>query len=374
MQVEFPLNASGEIGFLNEGFWGMNVQPQKYNASFYLLANGPFDAANLTTVNVSLRSNLTEDIWVSQSIKVRDAISDMTYAHLQAELSPEVTAPNSNNSFAITFNGTEVAGKTLYCSLISLIPETYNDRPNGMRKDLAEHIKNLNPRFLRFPGGNNLEGVSISTRWQWNQTIGPLMNRPGRPGNWEYYNTDGFGLLEYLEWTDDMQLERVLGIYAGYSLAVSGAEGSSYPQEAMPEILQSALDELEYCMGDSSTFYGALRAKHGHPEPFSINLLEIGNEDFFSSTYPSRFQYLLDGIKERYPDMTFISTALDENEDYTIAIPPGNNYDFHPYREPSFFLESFDTFDNWQAAKNLTDVTISVLEYSVVQVDEPTGG
>ena len=260
MQIEFPLNASGEVGFLNEGFWGMNVQPQRYNASFYLLANGPFDAANLTAVNVSLRSNLTEEVWISQSINIQDAISDIDYTHLQAELFPNVIAPDSNNSFTVIFNGSEVAGKTFYCSLISLIPETYMDRPNGMRKDLAEHVKNLNPRFLRFPGGNNLEGVSIPTKWQWNQTIGPLKNRPGRPGNWQYYNSDGFGLLEYLEWTEDMQIERVLGIYAGYSLAVSGAEGSSYPQHAMPDILQDALDELEYCMGNSSTSYGALRA------------------------------------------------------------------------------------------------------------------
>ena len=72
--------------------------------------------------------------------------------------------------------------------------------------------------------------------------------------------------------------------------------------------------------------------------------------------------------------MMIVSSALDENKDYTIAIPPGNNYDYHQYREPSIFLESFNTFDNWQEANNLTNVTISVLEYSVVQVDEPTGG
>lgn len=267
MQVEIPLNATGEVGFLNEGWWGMvgcfpiffwilrliiflqHVSPQVYNASFYILANSPYDATNLTKINVSLRSNLTNQTWISQSIAATASnVSDFSFSQLSTQIHNNVTAPNSNNTFAVTFNASEVAGKIFYFGLISLLPETYKDYTNGMRKDLAQHIKDLNPTFLRFPGGNNLEGDSIATRWIWNNTIGPLIDRPGRPGTWNYYNTDGFGLLEYLEWTEALELERVLAIYAGYSLAINGAEGASYPESAMGELLQSALDELEYCM------------------------------------------------------------------------------------------------------------------------------
>lgn len=98
----------------------------------------------------------------------------------------------------------------------------------------------------------------------------PLKDRKGRVGNWEYYNTNGLGLLEFLLWCEDMDMEPVLTIYSGYSLTISGAEGISFPRSEMNTILQEAIDEIEYCIGDASTKYGALRASHGHPEPFKI--------------------------------------------------------------------------------------------------------
>ena len=183
MQVSIPPNATGEVGFFNYGYWGMDVSPQTYQASFYMLANGPTDAAHLTAVNVSLRSNLTNDIWITNHIPVQN-LSSFSYTKLNTIIYNNSTAPNSNNTFAVTFNASEVAGGTFYFDLISLFPETYNNRPNGLRRDLGQHIKDLNPKFLRFPGGNNLEGYSIDQRWKWNETIGPLIDRPGRAGTW----------------------------------------------------------------------------------------------------------------------------------------------------------------------------------------------
>lgn len=156
-----------------------------------MLANGPKDAANLTHINVSLRSNLTNATWITGSIPVHN-LSDVSYTHLHTSLVNTVTAPNSNNTFAVTFNASEVAGSTFYFDLISLFPETYKGRPNGLRKDLGRNIKDLNPQFLRFPGGNNIEGYSIAERWKWNETIGPLINRPGRVGTWGNAFVDGY--------------------------------------------------------------------------------------------------------------------------------------------------------------------------------------
>lgn len=357
---------------MNYGFVGMDIAPQTYNASFFMLSNGPTDATNLTNINLSLRSNLTSDIWLTNSIPVK-SLSEFSYTQFSSQLVNTVTAPNSNNSFALTMNASEVAGSTFYLSLVSLFPETYAGTPNGLRNDLGQNIKSMNPKFLRFPGGNNLEGYSIAQRFKWDETIGPLTDRPGRPGNWEYYNSDGFGLLEFLQWTEDMDLERVLAVYAGYSLSINGSEGASYPESALGEVLQSALDELEYCMGGTNTPYGALRAAHGHPEPFQINYVEIGNEDFFSSTYNYRFPYLYNGLKAAYPNITYISTAYNENADYNISLPAGSMWDYHTYAEPSFFLDSFNFFDNWQQETGNEDVTILVGEYSVFQVDTPTG-
>ncbi|KAL8838644.1 MAG: hypothetical protein Q9170_002052 [Blastenia crenularia] len=375
MQVKFPLDASSEVGFLNLGFYGMSVRPQLYNASLYILAGGPSEATDLTRLNVSLRSRSSKDVWATSTIPVsNDTISDGTWTQFSMQISNLANAPDVNNTLAVTFDPTEVAGKTFYFSLVSLFPPTFKNRPNGMRVDLAEAIYELRPRFLRFPGGNNLEGISVKGRFQWERTIGPLTERPGRPGAWTYYNTDGFGLLEFLQWTEDMEMERILAVYAGYSLDISGLEGVSLEQEQMADVLASALNELEYCMGSISTTYGALRAKNGHPEPFIINYVEIGNEDFYSGTYPRRFEYMYKGIKAAYPNIVIISTASEENVNYEIDLPQGSMYDLHDYAEPSFFISNrFNFFDNWQQDTNNTKTTILIGEYSCLQIDEPTG-
>lgn len=157
---------------------------QNYNASFYVRPNGALYARNVTGIKVSLRSNLTDDIWAETDVKFDGDLSIHNYTKFETVLKPCVFAPNSNNTFAITFDAKEAAGQAFYFDLISLFPPTYKDRPNGLRKDLAENLHNLAPKFLRFPGGNNMEGLSIDTRWQWKKNIGPLIDRPGRPGNW----------------------------------------------------------------------------------------------------------------------------------------------------------------------------------------------
>lgn len=141
----------------------------------------------------------------------------------------------------------------------------------------------------------------------------------------------------------------------------------------MYPILQEALDELEFCMGDVSTQWGAKRAEYGHPEPFAIQYVEIGNEDWFSTEYAFRFKYLYDGIKAKYPNITLISSAYDENAAYLIDLPPGSIWDTHHYEEPKYFLANFDFYDNWQQRTNNPDVGIFIGEYSAIQVDTPSG-
>lgn len=171
MQLEVLEGATGEVGVLNEGWWGMDVSPQQYNASFYVLPAAG-NLVNPSHINVSLRSNLTGEVWSTTKIPIKSNLSDFSYTQLSAVIENSATAPNSNNSFAITFDASEVAGQSYYFGLCSLFPETYKDRPNGLRKDLAEQMKALNPKFLRFPGGNNLEGFSPSSRWKWWETVG----------------------------------------------------------------------------------------------------------------------------------------------------------------------------------------------------------
>ena len=291
-------------------------------------------------------------------------------------VTPSKAAPNSNNTFAITFDAAEAAGQTFYFDLISLFPPTFKGRKNGLRRDLAEHLMYLQPKFLRFPGGNNMEGISIDTRWQWKKNIGPLIDRPGRPGTWGYYNSDGLGYLEYLEWCEDMEIEPLLTVYAGYSLGTSDiSPNQTVPQNQLQFYIDEAIEQLEYAVGSTSTKWGALRAQHGHPEPFSIKFVEIGNEDWFSDSYYWRYPLFLAALKAAYPNITYISSQATESSpaNRNVNIPPGGMWDLHHYETPQFFKNRFNFFDNWQEIADYPGVQIFVGEYSVLGRDRIGG-
>lgn len=164
----------------DSGWWGIDVKVQPYNGSFWVHGSytGDFTA--------SLVSDLTNDTFGSETIAAQSGSGWTQYNY---SLTPTTAAPSSNNSFVLTFDATCVQGGSLDFNLISLFPPTYKNRPNGMRPDLMEALAQLNPSFLRLAGGNNIEGIDPPNLWYWNQTIGPLTDRPGRPGTWGYENT-----------------------------------------------------------------------------------------------------------------------------------------------------------------------------------------
>ncbi|KAI9719501.1 MAG: hypothetical protein M1828_006208 [Chrysothrix sp. TS-e1954] len=377
LQVDILSNATGEVGILNYGkcWWGFDVSPQTYNASFYVTQNAGRMARAITGFDVSLRSNVTNQTWAASHIPLDRNVSTTGYDHYESQIVNTAQAPDDNNVFALTMNASEVAGETFYFDFVSLFPETFNNRPNGLRKDLAQAMYDLGPKFLRMPGGNNIEGYSPQTRYRWQDTLGNLTTRKARVGDWEYVNTNGLGLYEYLLWCEDIGMEPLLAIYSGYSLDISGQTGASFPASDIPMFVQDALDELEFCMGSTDTHWGGIRASLGHPEPFQINYVELGNEDFFSPTYSYRFPILYDGINKVYPNITLISTAYQEAGPSTqnVTLPAGSEYDIHYYNTPSFFVDGYNEWDNWRVDTNNSDVTIFIGEYSVFQIDTPSG-
>ena len=246
-------------------------------------------------------------------------------------------------------------------NLLSLFPPTYNNRPNGLRVDLMEAMKGLNPSFFRFPGGNNLEGNEPPYWWDWKKTLGPLEDRPGYPGTWGYENTDGLGLLEYLLWSEDLGMERILGVWAGLYL-----NGTHVSEKDLEPYVQDALDEIEFCMGDTSTKWGAYRAKLGHPAPFVVNYIEVGNEDSLSNgktTYGNyRFAAFYKGIKAKYPDMTIVASYYDVGK---VTPPFDASGDFHEYAVPLQMSSQFGYFDNYTSAHPLFLGEYAVIEYDL---------
>jgi alpha-N-arabinofuranosidase len=150
----------------------------------------------------------------------------------------------------------------LWLELVSLFPPTYHDRPNGNRMDLMEKLAAMHPKFLRFPGGNYLEGNHIAERFNWKQTVGPMVNRPTHIGPWGYHSSDGMGLQEFLDWCEDLKMEPVLAVYAGYSLSQEHVN----PGPDLEPYVQDALDEIEYVTGGLGHEVGqAVRIENGHP-------------------------------------------------------------------------------------------------------------
>ena len=199
-------------------------------------------------------------------------------------------------------------------------------------------LVDLKPKFLRFPGGNYLEGDTVATRFEWKKTLGPLVDRPGHAGPWGYRSTDGMGLLEFLLWCEDMGAEPVLAVYAGYSLQGAYVK----PGSDLAPFVEEALEEIEYVTGGPETKWGAQRTKDGHPAPFPLRYVEIGNEDWFdkSLSYDGRFAQFYDAIKARHPQLKIISSVGNEQPaQFLVHSRQPDVVDEHYYRSIDEFLK-----------------------------------
>ncbi|KAJ5125069.1 uncharacterized protein N7515_008894 [Penicillium bovifimosum] len=326
------VKGKGTVGLVNAGFWGIDVRPQKYTGSFYVKGSyhGTFTASLLSSTGKVLAST-----------KVPSKGNAHEWVQHEFVLFPKKKAANTNNTFSLTFDASKASDGSLDFNLISLFPPTWNDRPNGMRKDLMQALADLGPKFLRFPGGSNLEGQTIEGRWKWNETIGPLKDRPGRATAWLYEETSGIGLIEYMEWCDDLNMEPILAVWSGLSLS-----GEVVPEEELDFYVQDALNEIEFLTGSVHTEYGALRAKLGHPKPWKIRYVEVGNEDNLSDGLDSykayRFQAFYDAISAKYPDIQVLASTID------MTIPGKAGGDYHLYDVPDNMVKQFNMFDNFR--------------------------
>ena len=290
-------------GVANGGYWGIPVRPNTtYHASFFAKAKH-FNGA----LTVSLESNDGGKVFSQAAVSGIDG----NWKKYEATLTTAGDiAPSKQNRLVIsaTKPGTFFHHHgTVWLQQVSLFPPTYKDRPNGDRADISQLLADAQPKFLRFPGGNYVEGDYFNERFDWKKMVGPLEQRPGHRSCWGYWSTDGFGLPEFLGWCQDLNMEPVLAVFAGYALirdyVPAGPKLEPYVQEA--------LEEIEYVTGDASTKWGAQRIKDGYPTPFKLRYVEIGNEDFFdkSGSYDGRFAQFYDAIKAKYPQLQLIATT-----------------------------------------------------------------
>ena len=238
-------------GVANEGYWGIPVKPETtYRASFYAKSRADFKGP----LSVAIESNDGATVFAKAEVA---KISTDWKKYTVVMKTRKVTA-SLGNRFVIS------AGNpgSIWFSLVSLFPPTYKNRANGNRQDLMELLAGLKPSFLRFPGGNYVEGPNYENRWNWKATIGPLEQRPTHMSPWRYRSSDGMGLLEFLEWCEDLNMEPIVAVYAGLHID-NGA--NIITGDALKPHVQDALDEIEYITGDAKTEWGARRARDGHP-------------------------------------------------------------------------------------------------------------
>jgi alpha-N-arabinofuranosidase len=312
-------DANSPAGLLNEGYWGIAVRPNtRYTGSFFAKSTSELP------VRVALVADQSGRVLASASVP----LAGTGWKQYKFELRSGEVTPSAENHLEVTID----RPATLWLQVVSLFPPTYHDRPNGNRIDIMEKLAAMRPAFLRFPGGNYVEGNRLDSRFDWKKTIGPLVDRATHESPWNYQSTDGMGLLEFLEWCEDLRMQPVLAVFAGYTLDRRVVK----PGPDLEPYVQDALDEIEYATGGTDTKWGALRARDGHPAPFKVPYVEIGNEDEFdrAKTYDGRFAQFYQAIKARYPAIQVIATTPVK------GVKPDVVDDHYYKREQGMFDES----------------------------------
>ncbi len=318
-------DVANQAGVRNEGYWGMAVRANTaYKGSLYAKA----DSAEMGPITVALVSDNSGKAVATATVP---GIST-EWKRYEFTLTTGKVETSAENHLLLTVGH---AGK-VWIDMVSLFPPTYKDRVNGNRPELMEKMAAMHPTFLRLPGGNYLEGDLIDERFDWKNTIGPLVDRPTHRSPWMYQSSDGMGLLEFLEWTEDLKIQTVLAVYAGYSLKGDHIA----PGPALTPFVDDALDEIEFATGDASTKWGGVRAKLGHPAAFPVKYVEIGNEDWFdkSGSYEGRYAQFYKAIKAKYPQLELIATAPLKRMKPDVL-------DDHYYKRADEFFEDVKHYD-----------------------------
>jgi alpha-L-arabinofuranosidase len=248
---------------------------------------------------------------------------------------------------------------------ISLFPkDTWKGRENGLRRDLVEALDELNPGLFRFPGGCIVEGTDLETRYDWKKSIGPVENRPLNENRWhytfahrlfpDYFQSYGMGFYELFLLSEDLGAEPLPVVNAGLACQYQNEDESSHvPVDELQEYIQDALDLIEFANGDPTTTWGKVRAEMGHPEPFNMKYIGIGNEQW-GPEYPARLVKFVEAIRAEYPEIKIVGSSgpQAEGEQFEYLWPEMKRLkvdlvDEHYYRPPEWFLNQATRYDSY---------------------------
>ena len=334
----------------NEGFDGIALQAgQKYSVSLFV--RNP--DAKRKSLTVSLAGKQNEQIG-----QATIQTSGSGWKKYEAVLTASQTVADAQLRIASQTPG------TFHLDMISLFPQnTFKQRENGLRADLAQTIADLHPRFVRFPGGCVAHGDGLENMYRWKNTIGPPEARKPQRNLWGYHQSAGLGYFEYFQFCEDIGAEPIPVVPAGVPCQNSGTGGAGQqgglPMCHMDDFVQEVLDLIEYANGDKKSEWGRKRAEAGHPEPFNLKYIGVGNEDLISDVFEERFTMIFKAVKEKYPEITVIGTVgpffegADYVEGWDIARKLGlEMVDEHYYQTPGWFINNQDFYDRYDRSQS----------------------
>ncbi|EAQ49493.1 alpha-L-arabinofuranosidase C-terminal domain-containing protein [Leeuwenhoekiella blandensis] len=325
----------------NEGFRGMGIK----EGDTYRFT---FDAKQMEGAVSAVKAELLDE----EGNTIAEAsipVSGSEWANYKAEIVPNKTV--MKGSLKLTFEGTGELG----LDMISLFPtDTWNGRENGLRKDLVQLLYDLDPGFLRFPGGCIVEGRTLARRYQWKKTVGPVDERPSLVNRWntefdhrltpDYYQSFGLGFFEYFQLSEDLGAEPLPILSCG--IACQFNTGELVPMDELDSYVQDALDLIEFANGSTDTPWGKVRADMGHPEPFNMKYIGVGNEQW-GPEYIERYKVFNEAIAEKYPEIIIVSGSgpFPDGDYFEYGMKElkkigAEIIDEHYYRSPEWFREN----------------------------------
>ncbi|MEE6186656.1 alpha-L-arabinofuranosidase C-terminal domain-containing protein [Niabella digestorum] len=340
------------VGLKNQGFAGMVVKAgEQYNFSMFsrLLSKEPI------TLSITLQ-NPQGEILAENTL----TISTSSWTKLDVPL----IAKASHDTASLTVLATTKGKFAL--DVVSLFPKnTFKNRPNGLRPDLAQVIADLKPRFVRFPGGCLVHGDGLGNMYRWKQTVGPIEQRKEQRNLWGYHQTGGLGYFEYFQFCEDIGAKPVPVVPAAVSCQnsggtwrIGGTGQKALPLDEMQEYIQEILDLIEWANGPATSKWGAVRAAAGHPEPFNLEYLAIGNEEKITPEFEQRFRMIYEAVKAKHPEITLIGTSgpFHSGEDFDKGWQFANELkvpivDEHYYTDPKWYLSNHYRYDAYDRSK-----------------------
>ena len=348
-------NPGEGVGIANGGFDGIPLTAgETYEASFWTyqaymgIMWGRGD--NSKPMPVSLRLETADgDVLAEASMQVKGR----AWTRLSAKLRPTKTVNDARLVLLAYETG------CIALDMISLFPEkTFRNRANGLRADLAQTLADLKPKFVRFPGGCLVHGGGIRRYYDWKETIGPVEQRRARRNSWGYHQTMGLGYFEYFQFCEDIGAKPLPVVTAGVCCQHAGSSPGrgqeGLPMEEMPAYIQDVLDLIEWANGPADSTWGSKRAAAGHPEPFGLKYLGVGNEDAITPIFKERFKMIYEALKARYPEITVIGTVgpFAGGEDYDNGWAFAKELqlamvDEHYYVSPQWFWDNLSRYNNY---------------------------